>query len=30
MAFHVGPKPVRVRRMLERLFGSARSKDDAK
>jgi hypothetical protein len=30
MAFHVGPKPVRVRRMPERPFGSVRSKDDAK
>jgi hypothetical protein len=26
-AFHVGPAPVRVRRMLERPFGSVRSKD---
>ena len=26
-AFHVGPKPVRVRRMLERPFGSVRGKD---
>ncbi|MBV8191929.1 MAG: MFS transporter [Alphaproteobacteria bacterium] len=27
-AFHIGPNPVRVRRMLERPFGSVRSKDD--
>jgi MFS family permease len=27
IAFHVGPGPVRVRRMLERPFGSVRSKD---
>ncbi|MEZ2147796.1 MFS transporter [Bradyrhizobium sp. DN5] len=27
-AFHVGPAPVRVRRMLERPFGSVRWKDD--
>lgn len=27
-AFHVGPDPVRVRRMLERPFGSVRWKDD--
>lgn len=29
IAFHVGPGPVRVRRMLERPFGSVRWKDDA-
>jgi hypothetical protein len=28
MAFHVGSAPIRVRRMLERPFGSVRSKDD--
>jgi MFS family permease len=28
MAFHIGPEPVRVRRMLERPFGSVRWKDD--
>ncbi|UVO35778.1 MFS transporter [Bradyrhizobium arachidis] len=28
IAFHVGPEPVRVRRMLERPFGSVRWKDD--
>jgi MFS family permease len=28
MAFHVGPGPVRVRRMLVRPFGSVRSKED--
>ncbi|TWB86048.1 putative MFS family arabinose efflux permease [Bradyrhizobium macuxiense] len=28
MAFHIGPEPVRVRRMLERTFGSVRWKDD--
>lgn len=28
-AFHVGPEPVRVRRMLERPFGSVRWKEDA-
>ncbi len=28
MAFHVGPDPVRVRRMLERPFGSVRWKDE--
>lgn len=28
MGFHVGPAPVRVRRMLERPFGSVRWKDD--
>jgi MFS family permease len=28
MAFHVGPGPVRIRRMLERPFGSVRLKDD--
>ncbi|HUC12237.1 MAG TPA: MFS transporter [Stellaceae bacterium] len=27
-AFHIGPTPIRVRRMLERPFGSVRSKDD--
>lgn len=27
-AFHVGPEPVRLRRMLERPFGSVRRKDD--
>ncbi|MCK1727935.1 MFS transporter [Bradyrhizobium sp. 142] len=27
-AFHIGPEPVRVRRMLESPFGSARSKED--
>lgn len=27
-AFHLGPEPVRVRRMLERPFGSVRWKDD--
>ncbi|MFB6465041.1 MFS transporter [Bradyrhizobium tunisiense] len=27
-AFHIGPDPVRVRRMLERPFGSVRWKDD--
>ena len=27
IAFHIGPDPVRVRRMLERPFGSVRSKD---
>jgi MFS family permease len=27
LAFHIGPGPVRVRRMLERPFGSVRSKD---
>lgn len=27
-AFHVGPEPVRIRRMLERPFGSVRWKDD--
>jgi MFS family permease len=27
IAFHIGPGPVRVRRMLERPFGSVRSKD---
>jgi hypothetical protein len=30
MAFHVGPAPIRVRRMLERPFGSVRSKDDTR
>ncbi len=29
MAFHIGPDPVRVRRMLERPFGSVRWKDDS-
>ncbi|SPP98083.1 MFS transporter [Bradyrhizobium vignae] len=29
MAFHIGPNPVRVRRMLERPFGSVRWKDDS-
>jgi MFS family permease len=28
MAFHLGPEPVRVRRMLERPFGSVRWKED--
>jgi len=28
-AFHIGPGPVRVRRMLERPFGSVRSRDHA-
>ncbi|MDH2406545.1 MFS transporter [Bradyrhizobium sp. SSUT18] len=28
MGFHIGPGPVRVRRMLERPFGSVRSKED--
>jgi len=28
MAFHMGPDPVRIRRMLERPFGSVRWKDD--
>ncbi|MDE2375686.1 MFS transporter [Bradyrhizobium sp.] len=28
IAFHVGPEPVRIRRMLERPFGSVRWKDD--
>src|SRR6185437_6883282 len=28
MDFHLGPDPVRVRRMLERPFGSVRGKDD--
>jgi MFS family permease len=28
MAFHLGPEPVRIRRMLERPFGSVRWKDD--
>lgn len=27
-AFHIGPDPVRIRRMLERPFGSVRSRDD--
>ena len=30
IGFHVGPDPVRVRRMLERPFGSVRSKDHAR
>src|ERR1700744_527410 len=29
MAFHMGPDPVRIRRMLERPFGSVRAKDEA-
>ncbi|MBS0528484.1 MAG: MFS transporter [Proteobacteria bacterium] len=29
MAFHLGPDPVRVRRMLERPLGSVRSKDES-
>src|ERR1700744_2850986 len=29
MAFHMGPAPVRIRRMLERPFGSVRAKDEA-
>ena len=29
IAFHLGPEPVRVRRMLERPFGSVRSKEDS-
>lgn len=29
MTFHIGPGPVRVRRMLERPFGSVRWKEDA-
>ncbi|WP_407177827.1 MFS transporter [Bradyrhizobium sp. STM 3562] len=28
IAFHIGPDPVRIRRMLERPFGSVRWKDD--
>jgi hypothetical protein len=28
MAFHIGPDPVRIRRMLERPFGSVRGKED--
>ncbi|MCK1731439.1 MFS transporter [Bradyrhizobium sp. 142] len=28
MAFHIGPEPIRIRRMLERPFGSVRWKDD--
>ncbi|WP_024511174.1 MFS transporter [Bradyrhizobium sp. ARR65] len=28
MAFHIGPDPVRIRRMLERPFGSVRWKDE--
>ncbi|XSC42626.1 MFS transporter [Bradyrhizobium sp. RDT10] len=28
MAFHIGPDPVRIRRMLERPFGSVRWKED--
>ncbi|WP_456679871.1 hypothetical protein [Bradyrhizobium sp. USDA 3311] len=27
-AFHIGPEPIRVRRMLERPFGSVRRKED--
>jgi MFS family permease len=30
IAFHVGPDPVRVRRMLERPFGSVRTKHDTR
>jgi MFS family permease len=29
MAFHIGPDPVRIRRMLERPFGSVRWKDES-
>ena len=29
MEFHIGPEPVRIRRMLERPFGSVRWKEDA-
>jgi len=29
MAFHLGPDPVRIRRMLERPFGSVRWKEDS-
>jgi MFS family permease len=29
MAFHIGPDPVRIRRMLERPFGSVRWKEDS-
>jgi hypothetical protein len=29
MDFHIGPDPVRIRRMLERPFGSMRSKEDS-
>jgi len=29
MNFHLGPEPVRVRRMLERPFGSVRWKEDS-
>jgi hypothetical protein len=29
IAFHVGPEPVRIRRMLERPFGSVRWKEEA-
>ncbi|WP_342723891.1 MFS transporter [Bradyrhizobium sp. B097] len=29
MAFHIGPQPVRVRRMLERPFGSVRWKEES-
>lgn len=28
MAFHIGPDPLRIRRMLERPFGSVRGKED--
>jgi hypothetical protein len=28
MAFHIGPDPVRIRRMLERPFGSVRWTED--
>ncbi len=28
MAFHIGPEPVRIRRMLERPFGSVRWKEE--
>ncbi|WP_084335119.1 MFS transporter [Bradyrhizobium arachidis] len=29
LAFNIGPEPVRIRRMLERPFGSVRSREDA-
>jgi len=29
VAFHIGPDPVRIHRMLERPFGSVRAKDDS-
>jgi hypothetical protein len=29
MAFHMGPDPVHVRRMLERPLGSVRSRDES-